>query len=141
MYKEVLVELYSFLTIGESDANPEVSTQAFVTNMRKAIDETFDRHGQSSESQELTRVATTHGGFWLRRKNGLRSLAQAEMDLESAAKSVRSLREELKAGYQEMSFSQLVGPSNVDKKRKFDDVDEQIEKASELCKRVRGEGL
>lgn len=137
MYKEVLIELYCFLTIGESDNDPEVSAKKFATSMRPSIDKIFERHSRRLESEEFTRVATTRGELWLRRKNALQSLAQAEKELETAAKTVGSLPEKLKAGYQEISVSQVVGPWYAEKKRKFDEVDEQIEKASELCKEVK----
>lgn len=109
--------------------------------MRQSIDKIFDRHGQKLESEELTRVATTRGRFWLRRKTGLRSLAQAERDSDTAAKTVGSLREELNAGCQETSVSQVFGPWYAHKKWKFDEVDEQIEKASKLCKQARRDEL
>jgi hypothetical protein len=97
----------------------------------------MQNNGEKAEWQKLTDLGRKLSKSWLYREKEIRSLAQAERDLESAAKRMRNIREELAAEHAETPPSQIIGPMLVDKKRKLDGVEEQVRKVSDLCKRAK----
>ena len=138
-YDEVLRELYCFFTIGESDSDPEMSRQAFTSRMRRSIDKIIKRYGEEVALQRLTEFGRKTGEAWLERHDDIQNLGKAEKDLQSAAKRVGQIRKELATGHAQSHVSKTADTQLENKKRKLDEVGEEVEKASELCKRVKRE--
>ncbi|ERF72429.1 hypothetical protein EPUS_06058 [Endocarpon pusillum Z07020] len=136
-YDEVLREVYCFLTIGESGSDPEMSRQAFTSRMRRSVDKIIKRYGDEVGLQRLTEFGRKTGEAWLERQDEIQNLGKAEKDFQSAAKRVGKIRQELATGHAESHISKTADTQLEDRKRKLDEVGEQVEKASELCKRVR----
>lgn len=107
--------------------------------MRRSIDKIIKQHGDEVALQRLTEYGRSTGEAWLERHDEIRNLGKAEKDLHGATTGVRKLRDELKARHAQTHISKTVEAQVDDKKRKLDEVEEQIEQASEFFKRIKRE--
>lgn len=107
--------------------------------MRRSVDKIIKRYGEEVALQQLTEFGRKTGEAWLERQDEIQNLGKAEKDLQSAAERVGKIRKELAAGHDQSHISKAADTQLENKKRKLDEVGEQVEKASELCKRVKRE--
>ncbi|KAF7509630.1 hypothetical protein GJ744_007668 [Endocarpon pusillum] len=136
-YDEVLREVYCFFTIGESGSDPEMSRQAFASRMRRSVDKIIKRYGDEVALQRLTEFGRKTGEAWLEHQDEIQNLGKAEKDLRSAANRVGKIRKELATGHAQSHIWKAAQTQLEDRKRMLDEVGEQVENASELCKRVK----
>lgn len=107
--------------------------------MRWSIDEIIRQQGDRVALQRLREFGKKAEEAWLERCNGIQNLGKAEKYLQTAAKRLGNIRRELAAGHAQTHISKAVEPQLENKKRKLNEVEEQVEKAAELCKRMKRE--
>jgi len=136
-------EVYCFLAIDESESCPEMSKQSFASTMRNSIDRIIKAHEEEKALQALTAFGKIRSELWAEQHKAMQNLAAAEKSLEGVAKRVQDLQKELNAKDAETSLSRrdsmYISSLQDHKKRKLDEVEELLQDAVEVCKKVKQE--
>jgi hypothetical protein len=113
------------------------SKHVYASQLRTSIDKIIIAKCGGAELEKLRQCARSHSESWLEREKELDNLTEAEETLKSGAERVGNMRNELNVQHAQSVVLLMDGSDVVGRKRVYDEVEEQVQKGSNMCKTAK----